>query len=269
MSYPRLSSCISRATASADRITGWMPGCMVLYYHLVPEEQVLHFREQLDCLKARVTVLPAHAAPGDMAHGACASITIDDCFASAVDRAMPLLRARRMPVTLFVPSTRIGRLPDWSPCGEFDPQSEWVISKAMLRSLAADPLVSIGSHGARHVDFVRLGDRDVRAELVDSRKQLEDITGRTVHSFSFPFGRSSPHHVHMAREAGYTHVFGTDPRPHDGSANHLIGRVRVDPWDSPRDFMLKVRGAYRWMPHARALKKKFTHEHILPDIACA
>lgn len=269
MIHPHLTRCIGRAAGWKDRVAGWTPRCMVLYYHLIPEPMVDHFLEQLAMLQKMTTLVTAHAGSDLLDGGPCAALTIDDCFASAVERATPLLRERQIPVTLFVPSSRIGRPPDWNPRGEFDAKAEWIVSKSMLRSLSADPLVTIGSHGSHHVDFTALDERSVRSELVDSKHQLEAITGRTVHSFSFPFGRATLRHVELAREAGYTHVFGTDPTPHHGTTHGLIGRVRVDPWDSPGDFMLKVRGAYRWLPRARAIKRRLTYGHILQDRAYA
>lgn len=267
MKHPHLLHGISRATALADRMTGWNPRCMVLYYHLVPETLVDNFRAQLDLLLEMATLVPAHVDETMMNGGTYAAVTIDDCFASALEHAMPLLRDRHIPVTLFVPASRIGHPPDWPPRGEFDPAREQVVSKSALRLFATDALVTIGSHGLRHVDFTQLDEPAARAEFVDSRRRLEAITGRTVRSFSFPFGRATPRLVQWAREAGYTHAFGTEPKPHDGSAANLIGRVRVDPWDSPCDFVRKVRGAYRWLPWALAAKKRFTHDRILQDVA--
>jgi peptidoglycan/xylan/chitin deacetylase (PgdA/CDA1 family) len=75
-----------------------------------------------------------------------------------------------------------------------------------IRSLAADPLVEIGSHSVTHVRFCDLDDASALAEFRDSRRRLEEMLGRPIRHFAFPFGRSvdcGPRDFALAREAGY------------------------------------------------------------------
>ena len=250
-----IKTVLSCCVAAADHVSGWRPRCMVLYYHMIPENQQDSFRAQLDALVRIAEPISAIASFDTLPAKQHVAVTFDDGFVSATRRALPELRARRIPVTLFVPAGEIGRAPDWKSGGEFNPTVESILSEAEIRELATDALVTFGSHGLKHLDFTTLTESEARRELVESKRILEAILQKPVTAFSFPFGSAGPEHVRWAHEAGYTHVFGTDPLPAERHGGGLIGRVRVDPWDSRIEFGLKLRGAYRWLFHAIKLKR--------------
>jgi peptidoglycan/xylan/chitin deacetylase (PgdA/CDA1 family) len=57
-----------------------------------------------------------------------------------------------------------------------------------LERLADGGLVSVGSHGLRHLRFANLTPADRRHQMTESRRLLEEITGGTVDEFAYPFG---------------------------------------------------------------------------------
>lgn len=57
-----------------------------------------------------------------------------------------------------------------------------------LRTLAADPLVTIGAHTRRHFAIARLPEDEARAEIADSVTRIERELGRPCRHFSFPYG---------------------------------------------------------------------------------
>lgn len=91
-----------------------------------------------------------------------------------------------------------------------------------LDSLAASGLVEIGAHTLNHV---RLGSRPVeeqREEIEGSKRRLQEMTGRRVESFSYPYGTTGSFTAdteRLVREAGFV-----------GAVTTLLG-TRV-PWGS-------------------------------------
>ena len=57
---------------------------------------------------------------------------------------------------------------------------------AALRHLAADPLLTLGSHSWHHHDMRMLDGNAARSELRRSREHLEDRTGAPVEHFCYP-----------------------------------------------------------------------------------
>src|ERR1700676_179025 len=225
--------------------------CVVLYYHSVPPEQRVQFAQQLDQIlkHARPVDATQRIVPG--LGELLAAVTFDDAFENFVEQALPELQKKGIPSLVFVISGALGKA--FGPTGN----PEKVMSAIQMDALPRT-LVSIGSHTATHPFLPELDEASVRRELRESKKQLEELLGREVFTFSFPFGGFTPQLVELCREAGYTRIFTTLPVYgfEQGPDEVAVGRVRVDPTDWKLEFFLKLHGAYRWLPVAIRLKSK-------------
>lgn len=87
------------------------------------------------------------------------------------------------------------------------------LSKSNLS--AANSLVSFGAHSVTHANFRLLDPKDIAVEVEESRKWLEAATGKTMHTFAYPFGISSDssrdyfHQALASSSSNWRHVFGT------------------------------------------------------------
>lgn len=75
-----------------------------------------------------------------------------------------------------------------------------------IKSLADDPLVTIGAHTCRHFAVARLPEGEARREMADSKARIERELGRPCRHFSFPFGdetSAGPRDFALAREVGF------------------------------------------------------------------
>jgi len=80
------------------------------------------------------------------------------------------------------------------------------LSAAQLRQLAASPLVTIGTHTARHINLARAPAHEVEREMITGRRALENILGREVVHFAYPFGNAracGPREAQIARDVGF------------------------------------------------------------------
>lgn len=93
-----------------------------------------------------------------------------------------------------------------------------------LREMAALGM-SIQSHGFHHRYLDELSDAEVRAELVDSKRAIEDQLGAAVTLFAPPGGRVAHNLAQIARDAGYAAVC---------SSRVGLWRAGADVWDIPR-----------------------------------
>lgn len=256
---------VSLAVAGADilcsafrRLAGrpHEPACVVLYYHAIAAKSRHQFASQMEQLIRITEPVDIEGRFQPVAKRRCSAVTFDDAFLSVVDNALPELRARGIPCTIFVPTGALGLHPGWIEPSHPD-AGEVVTSPDLLRAIASDPLVGIGSHSVSHPNFRRLDDAQAREELSRSRTALEELLGRPVRSFSFPHGAYTPRSLEIARECGYQRVFTIEPERLNGAPEDFaVGRVRVEPTDWPIEFRLKAIGAYRWMVHASALKRR-------------
>jgi len=228
--------------------------CVVFYYHGVDDRYRNQFSEQIRSLVKWARPVPAlfrgTLEPGKY-HFA---LTFDDALQSFVRNALSILEEYRLPAAVFVPTGWLGRKPAWAVLNEEAGIAESVLGPEQISALDKN-LVTIGSHSVSHPFFPKLTNEDTRIEFSRSKMNLEQITGRPVEAFSFPYGAFTPQQVELARQAGYQRVYTTQPTLATGKMNgFVLGRIDVKPTDWVLEIFLKVHGAYRWLPAAFKIK---------------
>ncbi|GAB3196318.1 polysaccharide deacetylase family protein [Geodermatophilus arenarius] len=214
--------------------------------HAVP---VGELAEQLGALAAEgwrllglTEALAARAADPD---ARVVGVTFDDGlldFTNAVE-VLVSLGAR---ATMYVPTGDVGlRLPPGDPHGSRLSWSELAD--------AADAGVEIGSHSVNHRTLDTLSSRDLRTEVVDSRRALEDALGRPVVSFCYPHGYSSRRVARAVAEAGYSNGCIVGRRIATSADDpYRVPRLHVRPGDTGDAFRALVeKGEPGLAPHLK------------------
>lgn len=70
-----------------------------------------------------------------------------------------------------------------------------------IRSLGSQ--FEIGGHTYSHVDLTKMNSKIAWKEVSDGKKALEDILGRKITSFAFPYGHYNPQLVGLVKKAGF------------------------------------------------------------------
>jgi peptidoglycan/xylan/chitin deacetylase (PgdA/CDA1 family) len=81
-----------------------------------------------------------------------------------------------------------------------------------LREFAADPLVTIGAHTARHHSLNSLTEEQIVEEVDVARRELAERLGREVRHFAYPFGGPNAvgdREFAIARRFGFTTMLTT------------------------------------------------------------
>ncbi|MEU3523461.1 polysaccharide deacetylase family protein [Streptomyces sp. NPDC038707] len=165
-------------------------------------------------------------------------LTFDDGYADFLVHALPLLARWKCTATLFVLPGRLGGDNAWDPLGPRRP----LLTADGIRRAAAEG-VEIGSHGLTHVDLTRADDARLKAETVESRAALEELTGTAVNGFCYPYGTVDRRVMAAVREAGYAYACAVDPG--ELSGRHVLPRVHIGQRDTGVRLALKHR-LHRW-----------------------
>lgn len=234
--------------------------CAVLYYHSVPETQSARFARQMDILAKYAKPIGADnrsvLPPGKR----YAAVTFDDAFRNILHSALPAMRSRNIPGTIFVTTELLGK--SWHDDSATSEADREVMSENELRQIPPET-VEIGSHSLSHPRMPQLRPSQAKTELEESRRILERMLGRPVSLFSFPYGSFNEALVNWAREAGYKRVFTVLPDLALSDPSEFVTpRVRVDPTDWELEFRLKLLGAYRWLPAAFAIKRSLFRKRV-------
>jgi peptidoglycan/xylan/chitin deacetylase (PgdA/CDA1 family) len=99
----------------------------------------------------------------------------------------------------------IRRIQEWTGLGE-QPAPASCMTADELREVSRDGLVSIGAHTVTHSRLSQLPESGQWREISESKAMLEQILGRAVDTFSYPFGDRSDYSdrtVAAVWKAGY------------------------------------------------------------------
>lgn len=170
------------------------------------------------------------------------AITFDDGYDCLYNEAFPALQEFGFPAIIFVVAGRMGGVNDWEP-------QRTVIFEPMLTTSHVVEMaragIEIGSHAMAHEHLPRLSDAELRATLRDSKRTLEDLTGRAVTAVSYPFGEHDERVRAAAAAAGYTSGYSTQRGVnHAGADPFLLKRVNVRRYAYLPFFSRKLRLAY-------------------------
>jgi peptidoglycan/xylan/chitin deacetylase (PgdA/CDA1 family) len=181
------------------------------YVRYVLSEQ--NFREQMDWLKdekLRGLSISEALQPN---HRPGVVITFDDGCETDLLVAAPILKTAGFGATFYITLGFLGQRGYLAP-----PQ---------VRELGYSDF-EIGCHSMTHKYLSDLDEAGLRHEIVDAKKQLEDIVGRPVHHFSCPGGRWSPAVAQVAKQAGYRSVATSRVAVNGGGSDPLrLARVAV------------------------------------------
>lgn len=165
----------------------------------------------------------------------------------AVERILTALKYRDAPERIRAARTIAGRA---GLAGAPQP----MMSESQLRRLAGFG-IDVGAHCITHPILARVPADVAKREIVQGKRDLEDILGAPVTTFAYPNGEPGtdygPEHVAMIRDAGFKGAVSTAW----GAADRRTDPYqipRISPWDrTPERFALRVvRGYLQRRPRA-------------------
>ena len=205
----------------------------VLMFHDVVKERgkgsvyfdctVAELEEMLDELTAEGAVfvsleqLHKHLVRGEAIAEGAVVLTFDDNYQGFHDNALPILRARGIPSSMFVHTDYVGSKQGSRPKMDWD----------TLRSLDKEGLVTLGSHTRSHpTDLAALSEEDQEREMRESKEILERELGHPVPYFAYPVGSGDETTFAIAERVGTTMAFTMRRGPAEESPSIL----RVNRW---------------------------------------
>ncbi len=145
--------------------------------------------------------------------------TFDDGARDNFEHAYPVLKESGCVGTFYVPADYIGKTSEWRKRN----RTFQMMSEGEILELSGEGF-EIGSHGCQHLDLTALSDKELNAQMAESRAKLSSIIGSEVATLAYPYGLFDVRAVEYAGKAGYIAACST-----------IRGAVQ----DSMRPFALK------------------------------
>lgn len=252
-----------RSLAWAARGGRSAPGLRILYYHRVSDERdelavrPSRFREQIAALAAAgynvVDVASAAALlrSGDPVTGVVA-LSFDDGYRDVAEHAVPVLAEHGFRATVFVATGVVDGTARFSWYEQQPPVMSW----PEIAALDGGSLV-FEAHTVTHPNLLALDEGEAAAEVVGSKRALEEHLGRAVSVFCYPAGLYDEREKRLARGAGFAAATSCEPGANTSATDpYELRRIQIDPRDRLVDFRAKVAGAHDRRLPLRALYRR-------------
>lgn len=164
------------------------------------------------------------------------SITFDDGYSDTLTVAANLLCEHDLSFSVFVTGKNI-------ESGDSN-----YLNKKQLTELSQLPNVTIGGHGYSHLRLADLSTEQIRKELRQSKEFLENLTGRTVDTMSYPHGSYNAYVLKIAEELGYKFAATSNWGVYKvGSKPLEIPRIDIWSYDDEKILRQKLSGKWDWL----------------------
>jgi glycosyltransferase involved in cell wall biosynthesis/peptidoglycan/xylan/chitin deacetylase (PgdA/CDA1 family) len=127
-------------------------------------------------------------------------ITIDDGYAEIASHIQPILHRYNFPATVFLVSSKIGRLNNWTNIDAL--RGRQLLSWEEIKDLACQN-IQFGAHSQTHPSLTDIPVEQAQAEITGSKADLEQMLEMPVTTFAYPHGEYDKTIQKFVDQAGF------------------------------------------------------------------
>lgn len=172
----------------------------------------------------------------------CVSLTFDDGYADLYHSVFPLVRAHRIPVSIFLATGYVGGTYTTSR-GQSFPMLDW----EQIQEMHLSGLVEFLPHGRNHLCLDTLSPKEAHEEMYASLHDIEAVLGPVPRIYAYAKGRYTRTTIETLKKELFTAAVTVRPGmiTHNSSLFELP-RHHMDAHTTMPEFKARVRGSAIW-----------------------
>lgn len=115
------------------------------------------------------------------------TITFDDAYYNIYSIVFPFLIQYQFPATIFIPVSYVGKHNEWDY--ENEQTKINILSWDIINELNKEDLITFGSHGYTHTSLGICSQEQIKYEVAESKRVLEDKLKEKIKYFAYPYGQ--------------------------------------------------------------------------------
>lgn len=164
-------------------------------------------------------------------------LTFDDGFEDNFTHAFPILRRFGFKATIYLTTART--MNDWEnfSAGNFD----LLLNNKQIQIMLESGAIEFGSHTQNHINLLRCNESESVREIMDSKEDIERITGKKCEAFAYPYGKYDDKLEAIVKKSGYTSAVIVKRGVYQSDDNRFqIQRIGILGTESFFDFYLRI-----------------------------
>ncbi len=192
-------------------------------------------------------------------------LTFDDGYRDNYTLLTPLLDKYKFKAVIYVVTDKAENSWDLKDEGRTFP----LLTREQILEMSRHG-VEFGAHTMNHVDLTQVGVEEAWKEITGSKKYLQDLLGKDVKTFAYPYGKVNEAVKELVRKAGFKYGIGTVDGPLSMQEDLLnIRRIVIHPDTGIFRFARKVKGNYTYRKNKGFVYKgaEVAHENLSPALS--
>lgn len=158
-------------------------------------------------------------------------LTFDDTNADQFKTGLPILNIYGFKGVFFIITGKIGTHP-------------WFMNAAQIKQLSAEGH-TIGCHTENHTNFRLLRADDFQTQITASKTQLENLTGKAVDYFAYPYGYWNSKGLPRLNKIGFKAAFQLDAPTDRAYKNLTVRRIIASGQWSPATLAKNIERSFK------------------------